>query len=93
MRSMGFRGLSVAIIAFVSSSAFAIPIYVVDDHNGTSGIYRTYTPGGTPEEVGREVHRMVRVLGRDGGYVLGAVHNIQADVPPENVVAMYDGAM
>jgi uroporphyrinogen decarboxylase len=50
-------------------------------------------PGGTPEEVAREVHRMVRVLGRDGGYVLGAVHNIQADVPPENVVAMYDGAM
>ncbi|MDK2896696.1 MAG: Uroporphyrinogen decarboxylase, partial [Candidatus Atribacteria bacterium] len=25
-----------------------------------------------------------------GGYVLGAVHNIQPDVPPENIVAMFE---
>jgi uroporphyrinogen decarboxylase len=47
-------------------------------------------PRGTPEDVVREVHRMVSILGRGGGYVLGAVHNIQPDVPPENIVAMYD---
>ena len=28
-------------------------------------------------------------LGPGGGYVLGAVHNIQAEVPPENVLAMW----
>jgi uroporphyrinogen decarboxylase len=50
-------------------------------------------PGGTHEEVAREVRRIIRLLGRDGGYVLGAVHNIQADVPPENIVAMYDAAI
>jgi len=49
-------------------------------------------PRGTREDVTREVRRVVSLLGRDGGYVLGAVHNIQADVPPGNVVAMYDAA-
>jgi len=46
-------------------------------------------PRGSPEEVDREVRRIIRLLGKNGGYVLGAVHNIQADVPPENIVAMY----
>jgi uroporphyrinogen decarboxylase len=50
-------------------------------------------PRGTPEEVACEVHRIISFLGTDGGYVLGAVHNIQPDVPPENIVAMYDAAM
>lgn len=46
-------------------------------------------PRGTPEEVRAEVRRRVSDLGRDGGYVLNAVHNIQPDVPVENVLAMY----
>jgi len=49
-------------------------------------------PHGSPEEVRREVRRIVKILGEGGGYVLGAVHNIQADVPPENIVAMFDEA-
>jgi uroporphyrinogen decarboxylase len=28
-----------------------------------------------------------------GGYVFNSVHNIQAEVPPENVVALYDAAL
>ena len=47
-------------------------------------------PKGTPEEVTEEVRRIVRILGKGGGYVLNPVHNIQPDVPPENVAAMYD---
>jgi uroporphyrinogen decarboxylase len=39
------------------------------------------------------VQRVVNILGRDGGYVLGAVHNIQADVSPQNIVALYDAAV
>jgi uroporphyrinogen decarboxylase len=27
-----------------------------------------------------------------GGFVFGSVHNIQANVPPENIVAMFDAA-
>ena len=33
--------------------------------------------------------RRIEELGPAGGYVLGAVHNIQPDVPVENVLAMY----
>jgi uroporphyrinogen decarboxylase len=47
---------------------------------------------GTPDEVRAEVARRIEELGRDGGYVLGAVHNIQPDVSVENVLAMYGHA-
>ncbi|MCJ7551606.1 MAG: uroporphyrinogen decarboxylase family protein [Anaerolineae bacterium] len=49
-------------------------------------------PFGTPEEVRAEVRRRKRELG-PGGYVLTAVHNIQPDVPPANIVAMYEEAL
>jgi uroporphyrinogen decarboxylase len=49
-------------------------------------------PQGTPEEVREEVRRRIRDLGPGGGYVVSPVHNIQPDVPPENVVAMYEAA-
>lgn len=45
-------------------------------------------PHGTPEEVEAEVKRRIRDLAPGGGYVVGPVHNIQPDVPPENIVAM-----
>ena len=44
---------------------------------------------GTPEEVKKETARVLNIMNRDGGYVLAASHNIQPDVPPENVVAMF----
>ncbi len=47
-------------------------------------------PRGTADEVRAEVDRRVRELGAGGGYVLNAVHNIQPDVPVENILAMYD---
>lgn len=49
-------------------------------------------PQGTPEEASREARLRIRQLGAGGGYVLNAVHNIQADVPPENVIALYAAA-
>jgi uroporphyrinogen decarboxylase len=49
-------------------------------------------PYGKPDEVRRRVRQTMRILGESGGYVLSAVHNIQADVPPENIVAMFDEA-
>ena len=45
-------------------------------------------PHGTPAEVRAEVARRVRDLGP--GYIPYSVHNIQAEVPPENVLAMVD---
>lgn len=46
-------------------------------------------PGGTPGEVRAELGRMSELMGANGGYVLSAVHNIQPDVPPENVCALF----
>jgi uroporphyrinogen decarboxylase len=48
---------------------------------------------GTPEEVAREVEQSLRILAPGGGYVLASVHNIQANVPPENVLALFDTAL
>ncbi len=47
-------------------------------------------PFGTPEEVRREAQERVRIFSRDGGYVFNAVHNVQAKVPVENLLAMFE---
>ncbi len=49
-------------------------------------------PFGTPEEVAQEVEQHVQTFAPGGGYVFTSVHNIQAKVPPENVIAMFDAA-
>ena len=56
-------------------------------HGG--GIDTQHTlPYGTPEEVYDEVRDRIRILNKDGGYIFNTIHNIQADVPVENVFAM-----
>ena len=47
---------------------------------------------GTPKEVAEDVKRRIHDLAPGGGFVFGSVHNIQANVPPENIVAMFDAA-
>lgn len=47
-------------------------------------------PKGTPEAIRRHVKEQVEIFAPGGGFVFQQVHNILADVPPENVVAMYD---
>lgn len=46
-------------------------------------------PLGTPEEVRAEVRRYCETLGNDGGYILAPAHLFQPDVPPENILAVY----
>ena len=46
-------------------------------------------PFGTPSDVEEEVYLRVRDLDRNGGYIVGSVHNILADVPPQNIEAMF----
>ena len=41
-------------------------------------------------EVRAEVRHLIDTLGQGGGFVLATVHNIQDQVPPENIVAMFD---
>jgi len=45
-------------------------------------------PFGSPEDVKRETLKVIRKLGRGGGLLLGPSHNVQPDVPPENLVAL-----
>ncbi|MBZ5564007.1 MAG: methyltransferase [Acidobacteriia bacterium] len=47
-------------------------------------------PYGTAEEVRRHVRQQVSILSPGGGFIFSQVHNILANVPPENVVAMYE---
>jgi uroporphyrinogen decarboxylase len=47
---------------------------------------------GTPQEVVEDVKRRIHDLAPGGGFVFGSVHNIQANVPPENIVAMFEAA-
>jgi uroporphyrinogen decarboxylase len=49
-------------------------------------------PFGKPQEVAEEVKRRIDDLAPGGGFVFAAVHNIQALVPPENIVAAFDAA-
>jgi uroporphyrinogen decarboxylase len=50
-------------------------------------------PFGTADDVRAEVRRMTDALNADDtGYVLGPVHIIQAEVPPENILALADAA-
>ena len=50
-------------------------------------------PFGKPEEVADEVRRRIDDLAPGGGFIFAAVHNIQALVPPENIVAMFETAL
>jgi uroporphyrinogen decarboxylase len=47
-------------------------------------------PHGTPAEVKEHVKKQVSILNPGGGFVFQQVHNILADVPSENIIAMYE---
>jgi uroporphyrinogen decarboxylase len=47
-------------------------------------------PYGTPAEVREDVKRNVETLMVNGGFVFNTIHNIQAEVPPENIMAMVE---
>ena len=47
-------------------------------------------PTGTPQQVKDNVKRNIDALAPGGGYVFNTIHNIQADVPAENIIAMWE---
>jgi uroporphyrinogen decarboxylase len=53
---------------------------------------QTSLPHGAPEEVRQDVIRKIRALAPGGGYVMSGGHNIQPDVPADNIVALFDTA-
>lgn len=47
-------------------------------------------PFGTPSEVKEELKKRIEDLAPDGGFVFTQVHNIQAGIPSENIMTMYE---
>lgn len=47
-------------------------------------------PNATPDEIKQHVLKECEILGTDGGFIFNAVHNIQANAPIQNVVALID---
>jgi uroporphyrinogen decarboxylase len=45
---------------------------------------------GTPQQVRDDVRRRIDDLAPGGGFVFATVHNIQGNVPPENIMAMWE---
>ena len=47
-------------------------------------------PFGTPAEIRAQVRDRIRTFGRNGGFVFNPVHNVQAGIPVENLLALYE---
>jgi len=50
-------------------------------------------PRGTPRQVKDHVKRNIEILAPGGGFVFNQVHNILPEVPPQNIIEMYEAAM
>jgi uroporphyrinogen decarboxylase len=48
---------------------------------------------GTASEVAAETERNLATLALGSGYVCAPIHNVQANVPPDNVIALFDTAL
>ena len=44
----------------------------------------------TPQQVKDHVRRNIEIFSKDGGFVFNTVHNIMPDVPPQNIMAMFE---
>jgi uroporphyrinogen decarboxylase len=53
---------------------------------------QTVLPFRTPQQVADEVRRRIDHLAPGGGFVFAPIHNVQAEVPPANIVAMFRAA-
>jgi uroporphyrinogen decarboxylase len=49
-------------------------------------------PFGTRESIEKTVRDTIGIMNRNGGYIFAAAHNIQEDVPPQNIVYMFEEA-
>jgi len=49
-------------------------------------------PFGTPKQIREEVKKNIECFKLGGGYIAANIHNITAEVPPQNIVAMFDAA-
>jgi len=50
-------------------------------------------PNTTPDEIAQHVAERIEIFAPGGGFVFNQIHNIQADISPEKIVAMFDAAL
>ena len=53
---------------------------------------RMILPKASPEKIMEHVRENVKILGKDGGLVFNQIHNIQPEVPPSNILALFEAA-
>ena len=93
----GFIEAGFDILNPIQISAKAMDIQVLKQEFGQELVFwgggidtQRILPIATPDEIRTHVLHQCEILGKDGGFVFNAVHNIQANVPIENVVAMIE---
>lgn len=52
-----------------------------------------FLPYANPSAVRNQVKKIIEIMGKDGGYIFSPSHNLQADIPAENIIAMYEAAI
>jgi uroporphyrinogen decarboxylase len=85
------------ILSPVQTSAFQMEAEKLKKEFGKDIIFwgggvdtRRVLPHGTEIQVMEDVKRRLEIFGKDGGFVFNAIHNILADVPPQNIIAMLE---
>ncbi|MDD3521237.1 MAG: uroporphyrinogen decarboxylase family protein [Actinomycetota bacterium] len=53
---------------------------------------REILPKASPEKIKEHVRQNMKILGKDGGLVFNQIHNIQPEVPPSNILALFEAA-
>ncbi|MBS1252034.1 MAG: Uroporphyrinogen decarboxylase [Anaerolineales bacterium] len=88
--------MGVDILNPVQTSAMGMNTYVLKEKYGDRICFhgaidvQQMLPSSTPAEVRYDVAKRIYDLGRGGGFILSTCHDVGEDVPPENVVAMFE---
>lgn len=90
--------MGVDILNPIQTSAMGMDTFMMKEKFGDRLVFhgaidvQQMLPFSTPEQVRYDVAKRIWDLGRGGGYILSTCHDVGEDVPPENVVAMFDAA-
>ena len=92
-----FVDMGVDILNPVQVSAKGMDPHMLKEKYGSKlvfwggGIDTQHTlPFGTPDEVQEQVKERLKIFSRDGGYIFNPIHNVVANTPVENLIAMYE---
>lgn len=93
-----FVDMGVDILNPIQTSAMGMDTTVLKENFGDRLCFhgaidvQEMLPFSTPEEVRLDLAKRIRDLGRSGGYILAPCHNIGPDVPPVNLLTMFEAA-